>query len=82
MITYACTHCGVRSQDQIFFECPICGKLSLKEKDGKWFCREHGEVELGEIILICKSCGKPEVQYEKPEEPGVEQSKETETVVE
>lgn len=79
---YICTHCGVREKDQIYFECPICGKLSLREKEGKWFCREHGEVELAEIILICKSCGKPEVQTEQPEELVAEQGKETTSVVE
>ncbi len=72
----------MREKDQIYFECPICGKLSLKEKDGKWSCREHGEVEFGDIILICKSCGKPEVQAEAPEETGAERGKEAPSVVE
>ncbi len=71
-MTYTCAYCGVRSQDQVYFECPICGKLSLKEKDGHWFCREHGEVLLADVILICKTCGKLEVQYEAPEEQRTE----------
>lgn len=79
---FNCAHCGVKEKNQIYFECPICGKLSLKEKEGKWFCPEHGEVELADIILICKSCGKPEVEYEKPDESGAEQGKETAPVVE
>lgn len=81
-MTFNCAHCGVRDKDQIYFECPICGKLSLKEKDGKWWCKEHGEVDFAEIILICKGCGKIEVQAEAPEEPQLESGKETASVVE
>lgn len=72
-MTYSCTYCGVRSQDQIFFECPVCGRLSLKEKEGKWFCREHGEVQFEDIVLICKTCGKLDIQAEAPEEAKAEQ---------
>ncbi len=72
-MSYTCAHCGIREKDQVYFECPICGRLSLKEKDGHWFCREHGEVELADIILICKTCGKLDVQYEKPDELGAKQ---------